>query len=127
MKKGTKHSAEARAKMSRSNAARWQEPDFRARMLPHVRALNPKGAGRPKGSKNSPEAIEKTRQATIQRWQDPEYRARMLPHLMAVGPKGLAAARKARVKRPPRGTPEFRWYEKVRETLGPEAARSIQW
>lgn len=129
MKPGSKHSAEARAKMSRKSAAKWQDPEYRARMLPKLRALKPTGAGRPRGSKNPPEAIEKTRQANIKRWQDPEYRARMLAHLRTVGPKGLEAARKVAPPRvrPPRGTPAFTKYELIREVLGAEVARSQTW
>lgn len=128
MKRGAKHSAEARAKMSLAQAACWQNPEFRARKLLQLMALKPTGGGRPRGTKNSPEAIEKTRQATIKRWQDPEYRARMLPHLRAVSPKGLKAARKVVPRfRPPRGTPEFNKYLLIREVLGPDVARALTW
>jgi NUMOD3 motif len=67
--------------------------------------------GWPLGKSRSEETRQKMSEQMRKRWTDPAYRARQatVPHC-------------ARAKRPPRGTPERRYYEKVRESLGPRAA-----
>ncbi len=130
MKRGTKHSAEARAKMSRKSAAKWRDPEYRSRMLPHLQAVGGCG-GRRAGQKRTPEEKEKIRLGMIKRWQDPEYRGRHLPILLAAAKQG-SAAYSARYKgkskvRPPFGTPAYRQYEKIAAILGVDVARSMQW
>jgi len=142
-----KRSPEVREKLRQIAIKRWQDPEYRAAHLPRLKEMtaayirkcaerrqNPEAhklsrpVGRPPGTKQPPEAVEKTRQATIRRWQDPEYRARHLPHFMAVRAGDAVAAANARRRvRPPKGTPEYHQYEKIRAILGIEAARSIQW
>ena len=76
--------------------------------------------GWPLGKPRSEESRKKMSDQMRKRWTDPVYRERQatIPHC-------------ARRKRPPRGTPERRYYEKVRETLGPgaaeEALRAMIW
>jgi hypothetical protein len=77
------------------------------------------------GSRHTPEAKEKIRQKLIRHWQEPEFRARHLPHLLQIRKKGAEASIAVRRCVPPRGTPEYLQYEKVRKILGSEAARSI--
>jgi hypothetical protein len=76
--------------------------------------------GWPLGKPRSEETRKKMSDQMRKRWTNPVYRERQatIPHC-------------ARDKRSPRGTPERRYYEKVRETLGPRAAedalRAIMW
>jgi len=76
--------------------------------------------GWPPGKPRSEESRKKMSEQMRKRWTDPVYRERQatIPHC-------------ARGKRPPRGTPERRYYEKVRETLGSGAAedalRAMMW
>jgi hypothetical protein len=118
-------SEEARERISRANAARWQDPAYRAHhtaRLAEARKKAGKFGGFKRGHKHSPEVVEKIRLTSQQRWKDPEYRARHLPHLKAAAEKSLAV----RTRRlPPKGTPEYRWYEKVRAALGTAAARAL--
>ena len=75
--------------------------------------------GWPLGKPRSEECRKKMSDQMRKRWTDPVYRER------------LAIAHCARAKRPPRGTPERRYYEKVRESLGQRAAeealRTMLW
>jgi hypothetical protein len=66
--------------------------------------------GWPLGKPRSEESRKKMSEQMRRRWTDPEYRGR------------LAIAHGARAQRPPRGTPERRYYEKVRNILGSGAA-----
>jgi len=70
--------------------------------------------GWPLGKSRSEESRKKMSDQMRKRWTDPVYRERQaaIPHC-------------ARGKRPPRGTPERRYYEKVRESLGPRAAEEV--
>lgn len=74
--------------------------------------------------KHSPETIGKMRAYLLERWRDPEYRARGVAHLARVQPAAVVASKAAIAVLPPEGTPERRWYEKVRKHLGAEAARA---
>jgi hypothetical protein len=77
------------------------------------------------GSHHSPEAKEKIRRGLIKRWQqDPAFRARQLANLRAVAMEGAKASVAARRFLPPKGTPGWLHYEKVRRHLGLAAARA---
>lgn len=124
-------SPEAREKISRANADRWQDPEYRAVHLARLKAERKKSGnfgGRKRGSKQTPETKEKIRRSMIKLWQDPDFRARHLPHLLEIQSSGGRAcwADRPRV-RPAKGTPERRQYDKVAEILGPDVARSLQW
>lgn len=127
--KGAGHDPEVIEKIRQSNVRRWQDPEFRARHLPRLAAMqaerrkNGNCGGRKRGSKQSPETIEKIRQSMIKRWQDPEFRARHLPRLSAMQKKAASL----RFKPPPEGTPARKGYIKVRAILGIEVARGLQW
>jgi len=76
--------------------------------------------GWPLGKPRSEESRKNISDQLRKRWTAPVYRERQATILLfALG------------RRPPRGTPERRYYEKVRESLGPRAAeealRTMMW
>lgn len=120
-------SAEARERISRANAARWQDPDYRAHHLERLTKARKKSGrkgGRQRGTTHSPEACEKIRQTMKKRWQEPEFRARHLPHLLRMQAKAVEVRKAMNQGVPPEGTPERRQYNKLRNILGREAARA---
>ena len=120
-------SAEARERISRANAERWQDPEYRAAHLARLAEARKKSGnfgGRQRGTTHSPEAREKIRQTMKRRWQEPEFRARHLPQLLRAQAKAAETIRSRRGTLPPEGTPERREYNKVRSILGVEAARA---
>lgn len=61
-------------------------------------------------------------------WQDPVYYAKHAERLRKQGPAARAEAMKYRVRGrastlPPKGTPEFRLYRKLKDIIGAAAAR----
>lgn len=71
-----------------------------------------------KGYRHGPDAKVKMADENRRRWADPEYRTRMEEHCR----RALAIGRARLFKQPPRGTPEYRRYNKLRVALGPAAA-----
>jgi hypothetical protein len=69
----------------------------------------------------SPEGRVKLSEAVRARWRDPAYRERMMPHMK----RAADAARAKRIKPPPYGSPEYKYYRKVREELGRAAAHNL--
>jgi hypothetical protein len=121
---GSTQSPETRAKISRANAARWQDPEYRAvhaGRLQAARQASGKPGGWKPGHKHSPETIEKIRRTLQKRWQEPEFRARHLPSLMA------AVRISAKVRAIPAKGAARQTYLKVRNVLGAAAARSLTW
>lgn len=82
------------------------------------------GRGWPKGRKRTAADRAKCRERMLARWQDPEYRAKYGPMFRAnmIRAQAILVARKAAVF-PKRGTPEGKYYRKVRDSLGVKAAR----
>ena len=79
-----------------------------------------KRGGMWKGFRHSPEAKEKISAANRLRWKSAEREK-----LLAAWQRGLEKHRATQFRLPPKGTPEFKLYRKVRLVLGPAAAREL--
>lgn len=81
-------------------------------------ATSYKPSGWPKGSRHTPEARARMSEANRRRWADPEFHRRMYPKACV----SAALGRASKFQPPPRGTPEYRLYSKLRDVLGREKA-----
>jgi hypothetical protein len=79
-----------------------------------------------RGAHHTPEVRERIRQALRKRWQeDSVFRARQLANLRAIAVEGTKASVAARRFLPPKGTPGWLHYEKIRRRNGTAAARAM--
>lgn len=79
-------------------------------------------SGSKKGKQYTPAARAKFSKILREKWQDPVYREKTTAMLREQAPRG-SLVRDNGFRRPPRGTPEWRYYEKLCRSLGPQAAR----
>lgn len=81
-------------------------------------ATHYKPSGWPKGCRHTPEARAKISEGNRRRWADPEFHRRMYPKAC----EAAALGRASKFTPPPRGTPEYRLYSKLRDVLGMDKA-----